>query len=226
MASPLRFLTTRSGHVSVEVAGLPYHSLYDPQREARKIYAGEPIEKADVILHFGWGLGYSGDVLRERLKPSARVLIFEPDEHLFELFSDRPDSHNVLQDRRFKFVVGSQSCQFFNEWGLDACQETDEFLWLTWPAAYQIHGNLADKLRKNFNIRLRDRAANLLTYFNNGRLYFDNVLANLQYQNDPDAGHLSGQFKNVPVNERILSGRRACEEICRTHAEGRAAPAH
>jgi hypothetical protein len=28
------------------------------------------------------------------------------------------------------------------------------------------------------------------------------------------------------VNESILSGRRACEQICRTHAEGRAAPAH
>jgi hypothetical protein len=183
----------------VEVEGLPYHSLYDPQREARKIYAAEPIEKADVILHFGWGLGYSGEVLRERLKPSAHVLVFEPDEELYKLFSDQPGSQNVLQDGRFKFVVGSQSCQFFDDWGLDACQETDEFLWLTWPVAYQIHGNLADNLRKNFKIRLRDRAANLLTHFNNGRLYFDNVLANLEYQKAPDAGHLFGQFKNVPL---------------------------
>ena len=92
----------------MEVEGLPYHSLYDPQREARKIYAAEPIEKADVILHFGWGLGYIGEVLRERLKPSAHVLVFEPDEELFKLFSDRPDSHHVTEDRRFKFVVGSQ----------------------------------------------------------------------------------------------------------------------
>jgi hypothetical protein len=113
--------------------------------------------------------------LRERLRPSARVLVFEPEEELFKLFSDRPDSYNVLQDRRFKFVLGSRSCRFFDEWGLDACQETDEFLGLTWPAAYQIHGNLADKLRENFKVRSRDRAANLLTHFKNGRLYLSTL---------------------------------------------------
>jgi hypothetical protein len=138
----------------VEVDGLPYHSLYDPKRETRKIYAAEPIEKADVILHFGWGLGYSAEVLRDRLKESAWVLVFEPDEDLYKLFLERPDSQGVLQDHRFKFIVGSQSCRFFDHWGLDACQEIDEFLWLTWPAAYQIHGNLAEKLRENFKIRL------------------------------------------------------------------------
>jgi hypothetical protein len=57
MVARLRSLTTRSGHVSVEVEGIPYHSIYDPEREARKIYAAEPIEKADVILHFGVGTG-------------------------------------------------------------------------------------------------------------------------------------------------------------------------
>ncbi len=62
---------------------LSYHSPYNPQREAAKFYRVEPIEKSDVILHFGWGLGYSGAVLRERLKPSARVLVFEPDEELY-----------------------------------------------------------------------------------------------------------------------------------------------
>jgi len=99
----------------VEVEGLAYHSLYNPLREARKIYGAEPIEKADVILHFGWGLGYIGEVLQGRLKASARVIVFEPDEELFKLYSAGQSSQNVLKDARFKFVVGTQSCQFFDE---------------------------------------------------------------------------------------------------------------
>src|SRR5690349_20160988 len=117
MAARLRCVTTRSGDESVEVEGFACHSLYNPIREAQKIYTAEPIEKADVILHFGWGLGYGGEVLRGRLKPSARVVVFEPDEELFKLCSLRAGSQNVLKDPRFKFVIGTQACQFFDEWG-------------------------------------------------------------------------------------------------------------
>jgi hypothetical protein len=97
MASRLRTVTTRSGHAGVEIEGPAYHSPYTPQREAEKFYRAEPIEKADVILHFGWGLGYTGAVLRERLKPSAPVLVFEPDEDLFKMYLDQPDSQTTAR---------------------------------------------------------------------------------------------------------------------------------
>ena len=147
----------------------------------------------------GGGFGYSAEVLRDRLKTSARVLVFEPDKDLYKLFLEQRNSQDVLQDGPFEFIVGRESCRFLDEWGLDACQEIDEFRWLTGLAAYQIHGNLAENLRENFKISLRDRAANLLNHFKNGRLYFDDVLANLPYQNDPDVRYLFGQFKNVPL---------------------------
>ena len=69
----LRPVASRSGRPNVEVDGIPYHSAYDPRREAQKFYGSHPIEKADVILHFGWGLGYAGDALLHRLKPSAQI---------------------------------------------------------------------------------------------------------------------------------------------------------
>jgi len=68
-----------------------------------------------------------------------------------------------------------------------------------WPAALQAHADVADALRANFQKSLRDHAANLLTHFQNGGLYFQQVLANLEYQGDPNAGALFGRFKNVPL---------------------------
>jgi hypothetical protein len=195
----LRSVASRSGQINVEVDGAPYHSPYNPRREALQFYSPYPIEKADVILHFGWGLGYCGEILRERIKSTARVIVFEPDEELFRFSLTQLDNYAVLQDPRFQFVVGAQGCQHFDDWPLEGCQETDEFLWLIWPAAHQSHGPMAASLMENFKVRLRDRAANLLTHFQNGTMYFENALANFTYQSDPDAGQLFGRFKNVPL---------------------------
>ena len=195
----LRPVVSRSGRPNVEVDGIPYHSAYDPRREAQKFFGSYPIEKADVILHFGWGLGYAADALLSRLKPSARVIVFEPDEELFKLSISQLDNPGVLQDSRFEFIVGPRVCHFFDEWMLDGCQETDEFLWLIWPAAHQIYGSIEASLVDSFKVRLRDRAANLLTHFQNGRTYFDNVMRNGDYQADPDAGNLFGRFRNIPL---------------------------
>ena len=71
--------TARSGSPSLKVNGTPYYNEYDPEREVRRFCSNLPIENADVILLFGWGLGYSGSVVRARMKPRARVIVFEPD---------------------------------------------------------------------------------------------------------------------------------------------------
>src|SRR5438128_7612478 len=188
----LRTVTSRSGLPNVEVEGTPYHSSYDPLREAEKFVTTFPIQKADVVMVFGWGLGYLANALLPRLKQSARVIVFEPDDELFKL-SKRPN------DNRFRFVTGPEICRFFDGWMLEGCQETDEFLWLIWPAAAQLQRPIADLLTNSFKTRLRDRAANLLTHFNNGAKYFENALANFEYQTEADAGSLFGKFKDVPL---------------------------
>jgi hypothetical protein len=185
--------------MNVEVEGLPYHSAYDPLQEAKKFYGSYPIEKADVILHFGWGLGYCGEILKSRMKASARVIVFEPDEELFDFARAHQDDLSILEDPRFQFVIGDRVCQFFDQWPLEGCRETDQFLWLVWPSAYQGHRSVATSLQENFKVRLRDRAANLLTHFQNGRLYFKNAMRNFEYQVDPDVGQLFGRFTNLPL---------------------------
>lgn len=195
----LRRFETRSGHANVEIEGVAYHSPYDPIREAKSFYEGLQLEEADVILHFGWGLGYSGGYLRERLKPDARVFVLEPDADVFGLFRAEGEHREVLEDSRFQYVVGSHVSQFIDDWGLDGCQDTDRILWIGWPRADQIYGELSALVQSSFNTRLRDRAGNLLTHFERGRTYFENAASNLKYASDPTVGNLFGSFRGVPL---------------------------
>jgi hypothetical protein len=190
---------SKSGQPNIQVDGIAYHSAYDPQKEAQKFYSGFQLEQADVVLHFGWGLGYCGDVLRKRTKPGARVIVFEPDADLYMLSGAESGTHESLLDRRIQFVVGDQVRHFFDEWPLGNCQETDRFLWIEWPAALREHGSLAELLRLQLRQYLRDRAANLLTHFQRGERYFENAVRNFPYQRDADAGQLFGRFRDVPL---------------------------
>jgi hypothetical protein len=191
--------SSRSGSPSLVVDGVSYHSPYDPIRESSRFFNSLNLEDADIVFQFGWGLGYASEALRTRCKPSARILVLEPDDELLNLsrscFQDDP----TWRDPRFQFVSGSQVCRFFSHNPPLVCQETDNILWVEWPAAAQLHKPLLEELKKTFRTQLRDRAANLLTHFQNGRMYFENVVRNFRYQGDADAGRLFGKFKGKPM---------------------------
>ena len=198
-ADRLRLAPTRSGQQTVEVDGVAYHSAYNPLREVERFYASLQLEEPDVVLHFGWGLGYSGDALRARVRSDARVVVFEPDEELFNLSLAEALDRTIFEDPRFQFVVGSDVGLFFDDWNLGTWQETDRFLWVAWPGAVRQDGPLLESLKSKFKRQLRDRAANLLTHFQNGETYFRNVISNFKFQGDPDVGQLFGRFKNFPL---------------------------
>ncbi len=218
----LKMVPTRSGRPNVEMEGVAYHSPYDPVREARLFYAGLPLEEADVILHFGWGLGYSGVHLSQRLKADAQVFVFEPDAEVFELCRAERTTNTVLEDSRFHYIVGHRVSQFIDEWGLDGCQDTDRILWVGWPQAERLYRDVCRSVRQSFSTRLRDRAGNLLTHFENGRTYFENAVANLKYVADPTVGTLFGRFRGVPLVlvsagpslDRNIRYLRGLEERC------------
>src|SRR3954469_9109953 len=130
MPRHIETLTSRSGSPSLVVDGVSYHSPYDPIRESSRFFNSLNLEGADIIFQFGWGLGYASEALRTRCKPSARILVFEPDDELLSLsrscFPDDP----AWQDSRFHFVPGGQVCRFFSHNPRFACQETDNILWV------------------------------------------------------------------------------------------------
>ena len=199
MSRHIEMPPSRSGSPSLIVDGISYHSPYDPIRESSRFFNSMNLEETDIIFQFGWGLGYGSEALRTRCQPSARILVFEPDDELLNLSRSSFREDPVWRDPRFQFVSGSAVCRFFSHNPPFACQETDRILWVEWPAAVQLHKPLLEELKKTFRTQLRDRAANLLTHFQNGRMYFENVVRNFQYQGDADVGRLFGRFKGMPL---------------------------
>jgi hypothetical protein len=153
-----------------------------------KFYARMRLEEADVILHFGWSELCAG-VLSKRVKKTARVIVFEPDEKRLEPFTDS----------RFEFVIGTNVATFFENWGLGNYGETDQFLWIELPAVSSRYSATAEALKRRFRTHLRDRAANLLTHFQNGEKYFENAIGNFKFQDAADAGRLFSRFVGVPL---------------------------
>ena len=129
------------------------------------MFADLPLEKADIVLHFGWGLGYSGVHLSERLKADGRVFVLEPDTEVVDLLRADRQHREVLEDSRFQFLVERRLSQFIDDWGLEGCQDADRILWIGWPREEQLHGDLSSEVQAAFNIRLRDRAGKLLTHY-------------------------------------------------------------
>ena len=191
--------TSKSGLPSLVVDGIPYHSSYDPVRESARFFNDLKLEEADVIIQFGWGLGYGAEALCRRTRPTARILVFEPNDELLRLSRNRFEDNPAWQDPRFQFVSGDSACHFFSHSPPIWCQETDKILWVEWPPAVKLHGTILEELKQTFRSYLRDRAANLLTHFQNGRMYFENVIRNYPCQADADLGSLMGKFKGYPV---------------------------
>jgi hypothetical protein len=198
ISEDIQVIRARSGLPTLEINGRPYHSPYDPEREALKFCEPLQIEQADVIFVFGWGLGYCGKAIRSRMKQQARIIVFEPLGPLFEFFR-RQERTEAFADSRFEFVAGSRIRGFFEQWALDGCRETDQVLWIEWPPAAALHGNVLASLKESFTRRLRDKAANLLTHFQKGTTYFENALSNFSHQASADAGRLFGKLKNRPL---------------------------
>src|SRR4030095_12796058 len=110
--------------------------------ESSRFFNNLKLEEADVILQFGWGLGYGAEALLARTSASTRILVFEPDDELLNIAKDHFPKHPVWRDPRFQFVSGPRVRQFFEQDPPIACQETDKILWVEWPAAVLLHGPL------------------------------------------------------------------------------------
>ena len=109
----LRSVTTQSGQINVEVDGVPYHSTYNPQREAQMFYRSHPVEEADVVLHFGWGSRVTG--LRSCgsvSNPTPGSSFSSQTEELFKFSLAQVDNRTVLQDHLFRSLLVQESVSF------------------------------------------------------------------------------------------------------------------
>lgn len=106
-AAGLRFLASAAGLPVParlrEGRPLPYHSLVDPAREARRLAALEPASGYAVVLGLGGGYHLAALLGRPSL---TRLLVVERDAGLVRAVLERIDLHEALLDSRTRLLVG------------------------------------------------------------------------------------------------------------------------
>ena len=99
---------TPSGHPTLVMAGVTFHSRYDPWREAENLANSEKVKAARAVpalpALFGFGLGYTALVLARTFE---HVLVIEPDPGIIGLAFRHLDFQEAMP--RLCFLVDTDS---------------------------------------------------------------------------------------------------------------------
>lgn len=100
---------TRSGAVTfrVEKSGraIFLHSRYNPEEEARRFILDKGVNKGDLVVVYGFGLGYHIRELLKLVGNDGRVEVIEPNIELFREVMKHIDLSSFLTDKRLNLVL-------------------------------------------------------------------------------------------------------------------------
>lgn len=100
--SNIELVTGPRGQLSIKRNGVYIHSLYDPQDEAKKLLENLNIQEMDMIIIFGFGLGY---LLKEVFHVfPGKIIIIEPDEHILSISMQLVDFTDQINSKRIFFL--------------------------------------------------------------------------------------------------------------------------
>ena len=95
----------------------PLDSIYDPVREAKTIWnrtVKEPLNKNDILIVFGFGLGYL--FKRSYINSNSRIIVFEPIADILRFVLEHVDFSNEIADERVFFTCDAAEClEFINQ---------------------------------------------------------------------------------------------------------------
>lgn len=144
----ISIIETRRGSQTLLFREVSVHSKVDPEREARKLCAGEP---CDVHIHFGFGLGY----LVKADQAAGKTLVLEPQPGFLAVAMQCLDLTTILADREVALCVGLTR---FRERLAQFWQPQASVKWIVSPFHEQAYPRLLRTLKQIVAERqLRDR---------------------------------------------------------------------
>ncbi len=107
-AAPVR---TSSGMITFRVKKnnrmLFMHSRYDPEKEARQFIESKKIKPGDVVVVYGFGLGYHIQELLKSVGDEGKVYIIEPNIYLFREALKYIDLSSFISDKRLNLSLNN-----------------------------------------------------------------------------------------------------------------------
>ena len=97
---------TRTAKLSLKYKDQLLHSLYDPDREARRFAISQEVEAGDFLLVYGFGLGYHLKYLMELVGPEGKVFIFEPNLDILNAALILVDFQEIVRMKQVRIITG------------------------------------------------------------------------------------------------------------------------
>lgn len=116
--------TAKNGSPTAREGNLQLHSKYNPEKEAETFVSNFDSEKKDILVFFGFGLGYS---LIEACRkfPEHTIIAFESNEDHFFSALQNLDWSQVFSHKKLILVIGADeksSAQFLNQYSFSRIQ--------------------------------------------------------------------------------------------------------
>ncbi|KYH34809.1 hypothetical protein CLTEP_12740 [Clostridium tepidiprofundi DSM 19306] len=123
----IEFIDTKENNLTINVNSILLHSKYYPIKES-KVFIDNHIglvKNKDVIVVYGLGMGYHIIELLNRVDSKCKIKVFDLDEELFKLTSQKEVMKKVLKDTRIELHIGDY--KFFQQFAR-ALDRVEDFI--------------------------------------------------------------------------------------------------
>ena len=200
--------TAKNGSPTAREGNLQLHSKYNPEKEAETFVSNFDSEKKDILIFFGFGLGYS---LIEACKkfPSHTIIAFESREDHFFFALENIDWSQVFSHEKLILVIGADeksSAQILNQYPFSRIQVFRS------KSQSEHDKEYFDSLEKTLNQSKQKDEINTNTLEKFASLWTGNSLRNINYiETLGGVKHYFGKASSLPFV--ILAAGPSLESI-------------
>ncbi|WP_285719676.1 6-hydroxymethylpterin diphosphokinase MptE-like protein [Pelosinus sp. IPA-1] len=177
------------------------HSSVDPVKEAKKIAESVSSKPGNVIVVYGFGLGYLVEALLETVDERSPIFIIEPERDLFCAAMAARDLRHLLSSERLYILVSdlprTVKAYFFSVY--NAAKHQD--IIVTGLAGHRtVYGDFYDQSMRQIKEVVSTNVVNLVTGIRLGWNFVSNSILNLlDYSTYPGIVSLFNRMKGMPA---------------------------
>jgi len=204
---PLKLLTARNGSITARAKNpdgrwVQLHSAYDPEKEAGVFAESIKWDSANYNIVFGFGLGYIAEELAQRMRPTERMLIYEPSAEMLALTMQHRDIRKLITRPGTVLGVGESPqaliAQFMAMFSIASIRG---LRMISFPAFEHLPGaHRFAELQEGIRAQMFAVGGNFQTLMAMGAAYEYNTLLSFRaILENPPFRNLVGRFKNIPA---------------------------
>ena len=113
LSEKISVLTASSGQPTLRFENILLHSIYDPEKEARRF--AEKLQVGARVCLYGFGLGYHLDAILDKIGPDGYLLAIELNPDILTAALTLRDQTGIFEDRRFHLIYGPDEAKVSRE---------------------------------------------------------------------------------------------------------------